>query len=525
MATTRDTNKPSILSNDLYRRMIEEVEDYAIILLDREGFIQTWNKGAQKIKLYSEAEALGRHFRMFYQPEAAATGVPETLLEQAATEGKAIHEGWRIRKDGSRFWGSITLTAIHDDNGQTIAFTKVTRDLTERKQAEDRLQHVTDALKKSYEALRKSEEEYHKMVEEVEDYAIILLNEKGDIQNWNTGAEKIKGYRAEEILGKHFRLFYLPSDRASGLPERLIATAKATGKATHEGWRVRKNGGTFWGSVVITALHNDKGDIIGFSKVTRDLTEKKIAEDKLNEYLLELQQQNKELERFAYIASHDLQEPLRKIRTFAELIEKDLDDKEAIVRYFSKIKESASRMSALIKSVLLYSRLAAQDDDREAVDLNDILEEVVNQYEFTIMDKQATIEAAKLPTIDGIALQLSQLFANLLGNALKFSSDAPLIEVSVSKVSDRAVASLGFVPHARDYHLVTFADNGIGFDPIYAQKIFAVFERLHARHEYPGTGIGLALCKRIMDNHQGFIRAEGAPGKGATFYLYFPVSE
>src|SRR5436190_21683685 len=179
---------------DLYHKMIDEVEDYAIIFLNREGIIQNWNKGAEKIKRYTESEAKGKHFSIFYLPEDRAINLPERLLAEAADKGKAIHEGWRLRKDGTKFWGSITLTAVHADNGAVIGFSKVTRDLTEKKAADDQAREITEQLRVSNEALRESEEKYHKMIEEVQDYAIILLNEHGDIQNWNKGAEKIKGY-------------------------------------------------------------------------------------------------------------------------------------------------------------------------------------------------------------------------------------------------------------------------------------------------------------------------------------------
>src|SRR5690606_27249548 len=211
-------------------------------------------------------------------------------------------------------------------DGEIIGFSKVTRDLTDKKSTEDRL--------------RMSEERYHKMIAEVQDYAIILLNIDGVIENWNAGAEKIKGYTADEIVGKKFELFYTPADREDGLPGKLLKIAADKGRATHQGWRVRKDGTMFWGTIVITALHNNEGDIIGYSKVTRDLTHQKIAEDKLAAYTAELEKQNRELEQYAYVASHDLQEPLRKIRTFADLIRENIDDKEFVNRYFEKLSSS-----------------------------------------------------------------------------------------------------------------------------------------------------------------------------------------
>ncbi|MEP7372069.1 MAG: PAS domain S-box protein [Chitinophagaceae bacterium] len=528
MSNKKDNAAPieidtKITTVDLYHKMIDEVEDYAIIFLDKEGIVQSWNKGVEKIKGYSESDVVGKHFRLFYLPEDRVTRLPEKLLQEATDEGKAIHEGWRLRKDGTNFWGSITLTALHAENGAVIGYSKVTRDLTDRKILDDQAKVYTEELRLSNEALRKSEEKYHQMIEEVQDYAIILLNEQGDIQNWNKGAEKIKGYSAVEIIGKNFRSFYLPADQENALPEQLIANAIEHGKATHEGLRVRKDGSTFWGSIVITALHGEGGAIIGFSKVTRDLTEKKQAEIKMEEYLRELEIQNRELEQFAYVASHDLQEPLRKIRTFTDLIERNLSNAELVKKYFEKINSSAKRMSEQITSILDYSRLSLTDEFRE-VDLNIVLSDICIDFELLIQEKKAVIESKLLPTIKCIPLQVNQLFANLIGNALKFSNKEPLIKVSSAICSPDEMKKI--TAHSKNsfYLQILFSDNGLGFEPQYEKQIFSLFQRLHGKDEFAGTGIGLTLCKRIMENHHGFIRASGKPGKGADFYVYFPLS-
>src|SRR6478609_8496534 len=225
-------------SEERYRKMINEVQDYAIILLDENGNIVSWNKGAEKIKLYTSKEIIGKNFSLFYLPEDQKTGLPNRLITEAANTGKAIHEGWRVRKDGTRFWGSITITAIHGDTNQIIGYSKVTRDLTDKKLADDLLRTSTEELKKKNDQLRISEERYHQMIAEVKDYAIVLLNESGDIQNWNAGAEFIKGYTGEEAIGKNFRIFYTKEDRESKLPDRLLNDALETGRAVQEGWRV-----------------------------------------------------------------------------------------------------------------------------------------------------------------------------------------------------------------------------------------------------------------------------------------------
>jgi PAS domain S-box-containing protein len=492
--------------------MVEEIQDYAIIIMDENGYIRNWNKGAENIKFYKEQEILGKHFSIFYLQEDLDSNLPARLMQQAKETGRAVQEGWRKRKDGSRFWASVTITALHDDPGNVVGYCKVTRDLTDRKIAEDRL--------------RMSEERYHKMIAEVQDYAIILLDADGLIQNWNAGAEKIKGYRSNEILGKRFEIFYTKEDREANLPDRLLDIARETGKAQQEGWRVRKDGTKFWGSITITALHDKSGGVIGFSKVTRDLTQQKIAEEKLAAYTAELEVQNSELEQFAYIASHDLQEPLRKIQTFAELIKDNYENREFAERYFEKLESSARRMSELVRSLLNYSRLS-KDKTHLAigdVDLNTVVDEVKQDFELLIEEKKAVIRNSELPKVKGNHIQLSQLFANLVSNSLKFSKDDLLIDISCGIVKRNDIPYAPKHLTGNLYYRITFQDNGIGFEDEYKETIFSLFKRLHGKQDYPGTGIGLALCKKIAENHKGFISAGSEPGKGATFNVYLPVA-
>jgi PAS domain S-box-containing protein len=501
------------MSEERYHKMVAEVQDYAIILLDENGIIQNWNAGAQKIKGYASSEIVGRSFETFYSEEDQKKGLPKKLLEKARTQGRSVHEGWRIRKDGSRFWGAVVITALHGKDDEVIGFSKVTRDLTERKSAEDKL--------------RLSEERYHKMIAEVQDYAIILLNENGIVQNWNAGAEKIKGYTADEIVGQSFEKFYTPEDQKSSLPAKLLNTAKEEGKAVQEGWRVRKDGTKFWGSVVITALHTSDGHILGYSKVTRDLTQQKMADDKLNAYTRELELQNSELEQFAYVASHDLQEPLRKIRTFAGLIQSNFHNEEFVKRYFEKLDSSARRLSELVRSLLEYSRISrdvnGKRGEAENVDLNEVLLDVMQDYELLIEEKKAKITSNTLPVIKGKRVQMGQLFSNLIGNSLKFTKNNPLIGITASKVVGSEIPGIPGDLKFKSYHQITFEDNGIGFEQIYEKVIFALFQRLHGKQDYAGTGIGLALCKKIVESHGGFINASSTPGKGAMFTVYLPA--
>ena len=378
-------------------------------------------------------------------------------------------------------------------------------------------------LKIKNEELKKSEERYHKMVEEVEDYAIILLDENGFIQNWNKGAEKIKGYKEQEILGKSFQVFYLPHDRASGLPIKLINEARNNGKAIHEGWRLRADGTRFWGSIVLTALHGQQNEIIGFSKVTRDLTERKIAEDKLRDYTNQLKFQNEQLEQFAYAASHDMKEPLRKIMFYNNhLLETSADllptkEKE----YLNRSINAARRMERLINDLLEYSKASSDTHNTEEVDLGEILDEIIMAYRDVIEEKKAVVRHEALPVVKGITFQLRQVFDNIISNSLKYQHPDrdPVIEIHATQITGGDIP--GLLPD-QQYHQVSITDNGIGFDPEYSDKIFELFQRL-GHVQYSGTGVGLALCKKIAQNHHGTIMATGKENQGARFEIYLPA--
>ena len=369
--------------------------------------------------------------------------------------------------------------------------------------------------------LKKSEDPYHKMVEEVQDYAILMLDKEGNILNWNLGAEKIKGYKESEIIGKNFRIFYQEEDRISKLPEKLISEATTHGRAMHEGWRVRKNKEKFWGSIVITALHNERNEVIGFSKVTRDLTERKFAEEQIKQNSKELEFRNRELEQFVYIASHDLQEPLRKIQVFSSLLEKNITDKESALKFLEKINSSAKRMSALIKDVLQYSMLSKSEELLVPVDLNVVLKNSLEDFDLLIEQRNVEVKYSPLPVIIGIPIQLHQLFTNLLSNAIKFSSENPLIVISSEEASNQEIENYGFKIEKR-YIKLKFKDHGIGFDPKYADEAFKLFKRLHDIDT--GTGIGLALCKKIVENHGGHISVSSQLQQGTTFTIVLPVN-
>jgi PAS domain S-box-containing protein len=369
------------------------------------------------------------------------------------------------------------------------------------------------------ENLRRSEERFQKLVEEVADYAILLLSPEGIIETWNPGAERIKGYKAEEIIGRSFRVFYLEEDQARGLPETLIRRAQVEGRAVHEGWRVRKDGTRFWGSVVITALHDDQGQVIGFGKLTRDLSQAKMAEDRIREYAAELELKNRELEQFAYAASHDLREPLRKIMAFSDRVlglEPDLGERSR--DYLQRMRKASLRMMEFIEGLLALSQLNRRDIPQEKINLNAVIAGIIEDLEVGIEKKQALITVDPLPEIMAHPMQMRQLFYNLLSNGLKFNDkERPEIRVSAENYPKSAQEA------RNNYYRIYVADNGIGFDDTHTDKIFDLFHRVHGGSGYEGTGLGLALCKKVVENHGGSITARSQKGQGSTFTITLPA--
>jgi PAS domain S-box-containing protein len=434
---------------------------------------------------------------------------------------------YRMRnKDGQYRWfhtyGTIFSRNQHNEVEEVL---NISMDVTEQTE-------TAILINQKNEELSESEERYHRMVDQVEDYAILLLSPEGIIENWNKGAEKLKGYRSDEIVGKHFRIFYTPANQKEKLPESLIQKAFTVGKAAHEGWRVRKDGTYFWGNIVITALHDQTGAVIGFSKVTRDLTERKTAEEEMKQNAIRLEekserleQMNKELESFNYIASHDLKEPLRKIKLFTDRIFHENEFISAQTKdYFSKILSATGRMEQLIQSILQYSLTSGERRTFIRTNLNELLEEVKLDLMEIIDDKNARIESDPLPALAVEQGQFRQLFTNLISNSMKYARKEviPVIKITYELSGWAETNRAGT---SRLYHVIHFADNGIGFKQIYADKIFDLFQRLHTRGEFEGTGIGLSICRKIVQNHEGFIKATGEPGKGATFHVYLPATD
>lgn len=490
---------------DTLQLLIANIRDYAIILLDRDGLIRTWNVGAERIKGYREAEVVGRPFTIFYTTEDLAAGKAALELRVAAEEGRFEDEGWRVRKDGSKFWANVVLTAIRSPTGELLGYGKLTRDVTDRKRVED--------------DLRYSEERLRLMIDSVKDYAIYTLDPTGIVASWNAGAQRLKQYDPDEIIGTHFAAFYPPEERDSGKPQLELEVARRDGRFEEESWRVRKDGSRFWANVVLSVQKDHNGVIRGFTKVTRDMTERKKADEEQRALGERVLRSNRELEHFASIASHDLQEPLRKIQAFGDQLHLEFGGKLEGdgAFYLERMRAAATRMRRLIDDLLAFSRVSNQDHKVGVVDLQEVVTNALGDLEQRVAETGAQIEVGTLGRIEGDAFQIQQLCMNLIGNALKFHQPEkpPHIKISATPVHQGLTAALE----------LRFADDGIGIERKYQARIFELFQRLHAKETYEGTGLGLSICRRIADRHGGSIHVDSTPGKGSTFVVTLPVKQ
>lgn len=496
VSTAANALTPDLQHERIFRIMVDSVRDYAIFLLDPSGVVASWNPGAERLKQYKADEIIGRHFSVFYPDKEIANRKPDYELEVAARMGRFEDEGWRIRKDGSRFWANVVITRIADEHGKLLGFGKITRDLTERRAAEQR---------------------YRLLVDSVHDYSIFSLDANGYVTSWNSGAQRIKGYTADEIIGRHFSTFYTPEDAEAGMPERVLKTARDAGHFEGEGWRVRKDGTRFWSSILVTPIVDEDGRLVGFSKVTRDITDRKKLMDELQRHADELEVQmaereraNAELEAFSYSVSHDLRAPLRAIEGFASALREDYSDKlaPAADEYLQQIMKAATRMNRLVRDLLEYGRLGRIELPSQRIALLPLLHGVIQENfpgpKFTVNVPEAMAVLGHEPT-------LSQIFVNLLSNAIKFQKPGVPPEVRITAI--RQIT--GTVR-------ISVLDNGIGIQPDHTSKLFKVFERLHGVEQYPGTGIGLAIVKRGSERMGGRCGVESKPGEGSNFWVDLP---
>ena len=499
-----------------FERLVAGVRDYAIFLLDPDGFVMSWNAGAERIKGYLPAEIIGQHFSRFYPADVRSTGWPEKELAHAARDGRFEDEGWRIRKDGSRFWANVVISALYDDAGKVRGYLKITRDLTERKRTE--------------EALRQSEEKLRLLVEGVSDYAIFMLEPDGKVGTWNAGAERLKGYRADEIVGRHFSTFYPAEARARRWPQQELELAARDGRFEDEGWRIRKDGSRFWANVVITALRDADGKLQGFAKVTRDLTERRAAEESLrhayadlerrvDERTAELAARDRHKDEFLAMLGHELRNPLAPIRNALEILKLEGAPAAARSQAQQLIGRQVQHLVRLVDDLLDVSRIMQGKIElrHERIPLATVVERAIETAQPTI-DARGHRLAVSLPAepvfIHGDLIRLAQVLSNLLVNAAKYTPQAGEI---------RLAASTG-----HDQLRIRVKDTGIGMPPELLPKVFDFFVQgsRSLERSQGGLGIGLTLVKRLVEMHGGTVAAHSAgAGKGSELIVDLPLPD
>ena len=421
--------------------------------------------------------------------------VPALLAELRNRENQVSNSGpWRHRKKGGELI-DVQITSYPLTFQGKSAQLVVATDVTEQKRATD--------------ALKQSEEMFRLIVSNVKDYAIVVLDPQGQVISWNGGAQRIKGYTTEEIVGQHFSVFYPPEELANGKPDIELKSARELGRFEDESWRVRKDGTRFWANVVVTPLADDTGRLRGFVKITRDITERKRAAEEILRRSMELETANKELETFSYSVSHDLRAPLRGIEGFSQALQEDYEQQldNTARDYLRRICAATHRMGELIDDLLNLARVTRAEIHRESIDLSRLANDVAQEIRSSEPQRMVALKIAEGLQADGDTRLVRVALQNLIGNAWKFTSKCERAEIEFGEKTangDRAY----FV-----------RDNGAGFDPSYVSRLFGPFQRLHAATEFPGTGIGLATVQRIVHRHGGAVWAEGLVNRGATIYF------
>ncbi len=492
-------------SEEVFRLAVNSVKDYAIFVLDPTGHIMTWNEGAQRTKGYTPDEVIGKHFSIFYpEPEKLAKH-PDYELEVAKMEGRYEEEGWRIKKDGSSFWANVVITALYSDTGELIGFAKVTRDLTERRR--QRLLREQSV---------KQEELFRLLISNVRDYAIFLLDPQGHVMTWNEGAQGAQGYTADEIIGKHFSVFYTQEDIDTHHPQYELDHAVKTGRYEEEGWRIRKDGTRFWARVTITPLYDD-GTLIGFGKVTRDLSEQKIAEELREKHAQQVMESNRELQQLAYVVSHELQPPVSTIVRYGNLLSVRYQDRlgDDANEFIAKISVAGRLVARMVDDLWSYARISkphhALEQFNSSNTVRDAIAELGRTDEFSGLIESDTIAFDNsLPALKGDREQFVFLFKELIRNALRYRSEsAP--QVSITSEPERG----GW--------LFSVKDNGVGIDPVLFGEVFKVFHRLEGGPTPEATGTGLSMCKKIVERHGGELTLTSTPGLGTTVQFWLPA--
>ena len=488
--------------------LVDAVTDYAIYMLDPKGTITSWNPGARRFKGYEEAEILGENFSRFYTDEDRKAGLPQRALLIAEREGKFENEGWRVRKDGTRFWAYVVIDPIRDNSGNLIGFAKITRDLTERMQAET--------------ALRASQEQFRLLVQGVTDYAIFQLSPEGNVSSWNTGAQRIKGYAPEEIIGKHFSSFYTEEDRKAGLPQRALETATREGRYEKEGWRVRKDGTKFFAHVVVDTIRNDDGSLFGFAKITRDITERRAAQRALEEAREALLQAQK-MEAIGHLTggiAHDFNNLLMAIQGSLELLQRRLPkDDPKIAQLLENAVQGAQRGAALTQRMLAFAR--RQELKLVALDVPELVEGMTELLHSSL---GASIHIdthfpEKLPKAFADPHQLELALLNLAMNARDAMAKGGAIVIGATERTMTEAPGL----RSGHYICVTVTDSGTGMDEATLKRALEPF--FTTKGIGKGTGLGLPMVHGMAQQSGGKLALKSKSGVGTTAELYLRVAQ
>ena len=509
MTDDRPTATGETLTEDgRYRLLIQAVTDFAIYMLDADGIVISWNAGARRFKGYEAGEIIGQHFSRFYTPEDRAAGLPARALGIAASEGKFEQEGWRVRKDGSRMWAHIVIDPIRDASGTIIGYAKITRDLGERRQAEA--------------TLRRSEDQFRRLVQSVTDYAIYMLDPGGRVASWNVGAERIKGYRADEIIGQHFSRFYTPEDRQAGEPERTLRIATETGRFEKEGWRVRKDGTRFLANVVVDAIHDDDGTLAGFAKVTRNVTEQREAQralDLAREALL----QSRKMEAIGQLTggiAHDFNNILMAVLSGMELLRKRLEHDPRGLKLLDNSVAAAQRGAALTQRMLAFAR--RQDLAQDEVALPTLIEGMLPLLRQSL-GAGIAVETRFEPGLGAVRIDANQLEMALLNLAVN-ARDAMcgdgrlLIAAAPLDPASARQAGLAEAPYVR----LSMIDTGEGMDDEVLSRARDPF--FTTKGIGKGTGLGLSMVHGLAEQSGGRLVLASRKGEGTTAELWLPVA-
>lgn len=493
--------------NDDYRLLVNAITDYAIYMLSPDGIVTNWNAGAERFKGYSAPEIIGHHFSRFYTADDRTAGVPERALNIADIDGRFEAEGWRVRKDGTRFWAHVVIDPIRAADGGILGYAKITRDLTERKLAED--------------ALRQSQEQFRYLVQSVTDYAIYMLDGDGNVSSWNTGAEHIKGYAPSEIIGQHFSKFYNDEDRRSGMPATALATAYREGRYAAEGRRVRKDGTEFQASVVIDAVHDDAGNLVGFAKITRDITERNLAQQQLEtarEALFQSQKMDA-LGHFTGSVAHDFNNLLTVILNSLDLLNRRLPEDALSRKLLANAINGAERGATLTQRLLAFARrqelaLVRVEIPAMVIGMSDLLQRSLGSG-WSVNTLFPLHISAVLADVN----QLEMALLNLVVNARDAMPGGGqiLIQTREMVLKDGEIGTAA----AGRYVGLCVTDNGTGMD---AETLARAMEPFFTTKGIgKGTGLGLSMIDGIAAQLGGAFRLASVPGEGTTAEIWLPA--